>query len=48
MEDFEEYESIPHSSVTTNMIAGAMAGITEHALMYPLDSIKVFTSHLHC
>lgn len=35
-----DYESIPNSSLTINMIAGALAGITEHTVMYPLDSIK--------
>ncbi|GBE86571.1 mitochondrial carrier [Sparassis latifolia] len=36
-----EYEALPaNASLGTNMMAGAMAGITEHAVMYPVDSIK--------
>jgi hypothetical protein len=48
MEDVDEYESLPNSSVATNMVAGAIAGITEHALMFPFDAIKVgLFSFLH-
>lgn len=37
-----EYESLPpHVSVTTHMTAGAVAGILEHTVMYPVDSVKV-------
>ncbi|XP_076160689.1 mitoferrin-1 isoform X2 [Ptiloglossa arizonensis] len=36
----EVYESLPTSSVSVNMTAGAFAGIMEHCVMYPLDSIK--------
>lgn len=39
--DVDEYESLPTTSVTTHMMAGAMAGMMEHVLMYPLDSVKV-------
>ncbi|KAJ3046039.1 Fe(2+) transporter [Rhizophlyctis rosea] len=35
-----DYESLPTTSVATNMMAGALAGITEHAVMFPFDSIK--------
>ncbi|XP_054905259.1 mitoferrin-1 [Poeciliopsis prolifica] len=36
-----EYESLPpHVSVTTHMTAGAVAGILEHTVMYPVDSVK--------
>jgi len=38
--EFDEYESIPTSSVTAHMLAGAFAGIMEHCVMYPLDSVK--------
>jgi solute carrier family 25 iron transporter 28/37 len=48
MEEFDEYESIPNSSVGVNMVAGAIAGVTEHCLMYPLDSVKVRLSILMC
>lgn len=37
-----DYESLPpHVSVTTHMTAGAVAGILEHTVMYPVDSVKV-------
>jgi len=36
-----DYESLPSSSVGTHMSAGAMAGMMEHVIMYPLDSVKV-------
>ena len=39
--DQDEYESLPTSSVATHMTAGAMAGMMEHVIMYPLDSVKV-------
>uniref|UniRef100_A0A3P9C5U1 Mitoferrin-1 n=1 Tax=Maylandia zebra TaxID=106582 RepID=A0A3P9C5U1_9CICH len=36
-----DYESLPpHVSVTTHMTAGAVAGILEHTVMYPVDSVK--------
>lgn len=35
-----EYEGLDHESMAINMLAGAMAGISEHAVMYPVDSIK--------
>lgn len=37
----EDYETLPTSNVSTHMIAGAIAGIMEHCVMYPLDSVKV-------
>lgn len=38
------YESLPPStSRLTHITAGALAGISEHAFMYPIDSIKVIT-----
>jgi solute carrier family 25 (mitochondrial iron transporter), member 28/37 len=37
-----DYESLPDTSpVSVNLIAGALAGIGEHTVMYPADSIKV-------
>lgn len=37
-----DYESLPHHvSMTTHMTAGAVAGILEHTVMYPVDSVKV-------
>lgn len=41
--NFDDYEQLPTPSVTTNMIAGAAAGVLEHCVMYPMDSIKVCT-----
>lgn len=44
--EVDEYESLPTtSSVTSHMVAGAMAGMMEHVVMYPLDSVKVNDSH---
>lgn len=39
--DVEDYESLPTTSVGVNMAAGAIAGILEHIVMYPMDSVKV-------
>lgn len=39
--NFEDYETLPTSNVVTHMTAGAFAGIMEHCVMYPLDSVKV-------
>lgn len=36
----EVYETLPTSSVPIHMTAGAIAGIMEHCVMYPLDSVK--------
>lgn len=38
--NFDDYESLPTTSIVTNMTAGAIAGVLEHCLMYPLDSVK--------
>uniref|UniRef100_A0A3Q2HHV9 Solute carrier family 25 member 37 n=1 Tax=Equus caballus TaxID=9796 RepID=A0A3Q2HHV9_HORSE len=38
----EDYENLPTSaSLSTHMTAGAMAGILEHSIMYPVDSVKI-------
>jgi hypothetical protein len=36
----DDYESLPNSSFAVNMVAGALAGITEHTVTYPLDVLK--------
>ncbi|XP_057672726.1 mitoferrin isoform X1 [Diorhabda carinulata] len=36
----EDYETLPTDNVTAHMIAGAIAGVMEHCVMYPLDSVK--------
>lgn len=37
-----DYEGLPHEAATsTHMLAGAVAGIMEHCLMYPIDCVKV-------
>ncbi|CAO2585573.1 SLC25A28, partial [Lemmus lemmus] len=36
-----EYEALPAgATVTTHMVAGAVAGILEHCVMYPVDCVK--------
>lgn len=41
-DDDVDYESLPpHVSTTTHMTAGAVAGVLEHTVMYPVDSVKV-------
>ncbi|KAI0072690.1 mitochondrial carrier [Panus rudis PR-1116 ss-1] len=35
-----EYEGLGNASLGVSMMAGALAGITEHAVMFPVDSIK--------
>lgn len=39
--NFDDYEVLPSTSVSVNMTAGAIAGVLEHCVMYPLDSVKV-------
>lgn len=37
-----DYEGLPQgASTSTHMLAGAVAGIMEHCLMYPIDCVKV-------
>jgi len=38
----DDYESLPTNSVAVHMTAGAVAGIMEHCVMYPFDSVKVY------
>ncbi|EGN96536.1 hypothetical protein SERLA73DRAFT_184619 [Serpula lacrymans var. lacrymans S7.3] len=41
MAEEPDYESLsPNAGLGVNMLAGALAGITEHAVMFPVDSIK--------
>ena len=41
-EEEHDYEALPVGhGWATNMAAGAMAGISEHAAIFPVDSIKV-------
>lgn len=45
MDEEHDYESLgSNSTVLQNALAGAFAGIGEHCLMYPIDSIKVCSS----
>lgn len=39
--NIDDYESLPTTSVAVNMTAGAIAGVLEHIVMYPMDSVKV-------
>lgn len=39
-EEFD-YESLPTTSVKVQLLAGALAGIAEHTIVYPIDAIKV-------
>lgn len=39
MED-SEYESLPTERVTVHLAAGALAGVMEHCVMYPVDCVK--------
>jgi hypothetical protein len=37
-----DYEALPENApLTACLLAGAIAGVAEHAVMYPVDSIKV-------
>ncbi|VEL28108.1 unnamed protein product, partial [Protopolystoma xenopodis] len=41
VDDTDDYESLPSSSsLKHHMLAGACAGIMEHSVMYPVDSVK--------
>ena len=40
--DSDEYEALPDEwPVSVHMMAGAAAGIMEHAAIYPIDCVKV-------
>lgn len=41
-DEIEDFESLPESfPVYTHLMAGAIAGIVEHATLFPVDTIKV-------
>jgi hypothetical protein len=46
MEDVS-YESLPNSTIPVQLLAGALAGITEHVVTYPLDSMKTRMQQLN-
>ena len=44
----DQYESLPpESSLLSHTLAGALAGIAEHSVMYPIDSIKTRMQMIH-
>lgn len=36
--DYEDLQGVP---LSTSMLAGSLAGISEHAVMYPVDVVRV-------
>ncbi|KAJ3262093.1 Fe(2+) transporter [Boothiomyces macroporosus] len=46
-QDNEDYESLPTTSLALNMVAGAVAGITEHTVTYPFDVLKTRMQFQH-
>ena len=48
MASSDDYESLPESMhPAVHMVAGALAGIGEHCVMYPVDVVKVNRSICH-
>lgn len=50
-QDEIDYETLPTTSVKVQLLAGAIAGIAEHTIIYPIDAIKVLRTELpscHC
>lgn len=45
--NFDDYEQLDTNNIGTNMTAGALAGIMEHLVMYPIDSVKVKFTNLY-
>eukprot|EP00095_Tigriopus_kingsejongensis_P010400 snap_masked-scaffold1565_size35505-processed-gene-0.8 protein:Tk10400 transcript:snap_masked-scaffold1565_size35505-processed-gene-0.8-mRNA-1 annotation:"low quality protein: mitoferrin-1-like" len=46
MADPDVYESLPSATpLSISCLAGATAGIAEHCLMFPIDSVKVRPGH---
>ncbi|KAJ3274936.1 Fe(2+) transporter [Terramyces sp. JEL0728] len=46
-QDNDDYESLPTTSLALNMVAGAVAGITEHTVTYPFDVLKTRMQFQH-
>ena len=47
MSDPDDYEALPATaSLGVTCFAGALAGIAEHCVMFPIDSVKVRRSSL--
>jgi hypothetical protein len=44
-----DYEALPTTSLRIQLLAGAIAGIAEHTIVYPIDAIKVClpVTHTH-
>ena len=38
--DHKDYEKLQTNSLVYNMLAGAIAGMVEYTLVYPLDTVK--------
>ena len=46
MSDADDYESLPESTpLSVSVLAGATAGVAEHCVMFPVDSVKVSSNH---
>uniref|UniRef100_A0ACB8FA14 Uncharacterized protein n=1 Tax=Sphaerodactylus townsendi TaxID=933632 RepID=A0ACB8FA14_9SAUR len=44
-----DYEGLPRgSAASTHMLAGAVAGVLEHSLMYPVDCVKWIMVTMSC
>lgn len=41
MVSMDDYESLPSDKLSHIMMAGASAGIMEHCVMFPFDTVKV-------
>jgi hypothetical protein len=45
LDDYDEWD--PNTaSFSTHMVAGSMAGVTEHLVVFPLDTLKVRLPHV--
>ena len=49
MSDPDLYESLPDSTpLSVSMMAGATAGVAEHCVMFPVDTVKTRMQSLLC